>query len=78
MKLLAFLGLMLILLGLTLIILTYLINYSSKVSFENLRRLPKFLIYIYEKNGLTFITSPILIIIGLGYFLWVFLKIFHK
>jgi hypothetical protein len=76
-KLLAFLGLMFILLGLTLIILTYLINYSSKISFENLR-LPKFLIYIYEKNGLTFITSPILIIIGLGYFLWVFLKIFHK
>lgn len=78
MKILAFLGLMLIFLGLTLIILTHLINYSSKISFENLRKLPKFLIYIYEKNDLTFITSPILIIIGLGYFLWVFLKIFHK
>jgi len=77
-KILAFLGLMLIFLGLTLIILTHLINYSSKISFENLRKLPKFLIYIYEKNDLTFITSPILIIIGLGYFLWVFLKIFHK
>jgi len=45
---------------------------------ESLKKMPKILIYVYKKDNITFITSPILIMIGLAYFLWVFLKIIHK
>gem|GEM_PF-2119987 len=78
MKFLILLGLTLIFLGLTLIFLTYLINYSSKISIESLKKIPKFFIYVYEGRSLTFITSPLLITIGLVYFLWFFFKLFHK
>ncbi|MEM1588677.1 MAG: hypothetical protein QXR82_07525 [Candidatus Bathyarchaeia archaeon] len=76
MKSLIFLGLILIFLGLTLVILTYLIDYLNKVSLKSLKKLPKFLIYVYEKDELTFITSPILIIIGLVYIVWFLFKLY--
>ncbi|MBS7655539.1 hypothetical protein KEJ50_03455 [Candidatus Bathyarchaeota archaeon] len=78
MKSLTLLGLLLIILGLTLIALTYLINRFSSISIKGLKKIPKILVYIYKKNNITFITSPILIIIGLAYFIWLFLKIIHK
>jgi len=69
------LGLLLIALGLALVLSPFLLKFTPAL--ERLEKLPKILIYVYRRDNFYFITSPILIIIGLAYFvylLWRLLK----
>lgn len=59
MKLMTWIGLLLILLGLIFITLPILGQYVS------LKNIPNWLIYTYRKNGFLFITSPILIVLSI-------------
>jgi len=64
-------GVTLILIGIALILVPIIVKLFPSV---NVEKIPWFLLYIYRKNGFFFATSPILIIIGIAYFLWVFLR----
>jgi len=68
-------GLILIIVGIILMALPFIFKHIPKI--EKLERFPKILVYVYRRDDFYFITSPILIIIGLVYFvyvLWKFLK----
>ncbi len=55
-----FLGLVLTLIGISLMVLPLLGSMLSKDL-----RLPSIILYVYEGNGFTFVTSPILLIISI-------------
>ncbi|HID17777.1 TPA: hypothetical protein EYP26_05740 [Candidatus Bathyarchaeota archaeon] len=74
-RLLAIAGLILVGIGLALIALTFLAERVRPPSLETLEKAPKILIYVYRKDNLFFITSPILILAGVAYFLWILLRI---
>ena len=68
-------GLILIIIGFAIIVLPLIFKLIPTL--EKLERLPKILVYVYRYNNFYFVTSPILIIAGLVYFvyiLWKFLK----
>jgi hypothetical protein len=68
-------GLILIIIGIAIIALP--LSFKLIPTLEKLEKLPKILVYVYRYNKFYFITSPILIIAGLAYFiyiLWRFLK----
>ena len=68
-------GLILIITGIAIIALPLIFKLIPTL--EKLEKLPKILVYVYRYNKFYFITSPILIIAGLAYFiyiLWKFLK----
>jgi hypothetical protein len=68
-------GLILIIIGIAIIALPLIFKLIPTL--EKLEKLPKILVYVYRYNKFYFITSPILIIAGLAYFiyiLWKFLK----
>lgn len=64
-------GVMLILVGIALIVVPMVVKLIPALE---LRRIPWFLLYVYRREGFFFATSPILIIIGILYFLW---TLFH-
>jgi len=64
-------GVTLILMGIALILIPLIVKLFPSV---NLEKIPWILLYVYRKNGFFFATSPILIIIGIAYFLWVFVR----
>lgn len=70
------LGLIMIIIGVALVALPLLFRFMPAL--ERLEKLPKILVYVYRSDNFYFITSPILIIIGLAYFaylIWRFLKL---
>jgi len=64
-------GVTLILMGIALILVPLIVKVFPSV---NLEKIPWILFYVYRKDGFFFATSPILIIIGIVYFLWTFLR----
>jgi len=65
------LGVILILIGIVLVLVPLLVKVFPSV---NLEKIPWILLYVYRKDGFFFATSPILIIIGIVYLLWVSLR----
>jgi len=63
-------GIALILLGIALIIIPIIAKLMPDITLE---KIPWFLLYIYHRDGFFFATSPLLIIIGMIYFLWTIL-----
>jgi hypothetical protein len=61
-------GMTLVLIGIVLILLPIIIRHIPTMDLE---KVPWLLLYIYRKDGFFFATSPILIIVGIVYFLWV-------
>ena len=66
------LGLLLILIGVLLVLFPFLIKHAPTL--EKLEKLPPILVYVYRRNGFYLITSPILILIGIAYFVYVLLR----
>jgi hypothetical protein len=64
------LGVMLVLMGIVLILIPIIVKLVPEIDVE---KIPWFLLYIYHKDGFFFATSPLLILIGIIYFLWAFL-----
>jgi hypothetical protein len=56
-----------ILLGVALLLLPLITKIISTIDLEKILWL---LLYVYRSDGFVFITSPLLIIIGVAYFLW--------
>ena len=61
----------LILMGFALLIIPIIVKIIPAVDLE---KIPWFLLYVYRNDGFVFITSPLLIIIGVAYFLWALLR----
>jgi len=57
----AWVGIVMILLGVLLVAIPYLIRYLPEVE-----RLPPILVYVYRRDGFYFATSPILIIVSIA------------
>ncbi|MEM2137064.1 MAG: hypothetical protein QXX09_02715 [Candidatus Methanomethylicia archaeon] len=66
------LGIVFILFGLALIIIPLIIRYLPSISIE---RIPWIILWIYRKDNFFFATSPILIIIGIIYMIWILIKL---
>jgi hypothetical protein len=64
-------GIILILVGIAFVLIPIIIKVFPELDLE---RIPWFLLYVYKKDGFFFATSPVLIIIGIVYFLWIFLR----
>ena len=64
-------GILLILIGVALVLIPIVVKLIPEI---DVKQIPWFLLYIYHKDGFFFATSPLLIIIGLLSFLWVFLR----
>lgn len=65
-------GWIILITGALLVLLPMLAKYLP--SAEELEKVPPILLYAYRKDGFTFVTSPILIIISLLSMLWSFLR----
>jgi len=66
----AWLGAMMILLGVLFLAIPYLIRYAPEIE-----KLPPILLYVYRKDGFYFATSPILIIVSI---VWVFVSLLRR
>jgi len=64
-------GLLLILIGIALVLIPIIVKLVPEI---NVEKIPWFLLYIYRKDGFIFATSPLLIIVGIGYFLLTYLR----
>ena len=64
-------GVTLILMGIALVLVPIIIKLISPV---DLKKIPWILLYVYRRDGFFFATSPILILIGIVYFLWALLR----
>lgn len=62
-----FLGIFFILIGIALVLIPVLAKYISEA---DLNKIPWFILYVYRSDGFVFVTSPLLIIIGLVFFVW--------
>ena len=58
-------GFILIALGVILVLLQFVLEFAPRL--ERLGKLGKLVIYVYRRNNFYFITSPLLILIGLAY-----------
>ena len=67
-----FLGIFFILIAIALVLIPLLARYIPEIDFD---RIPWFLLYVYRNDGFVFVTSPLLIIIGIAFFAWSF---FHR
>lgn len=67
------LGVFFIIMGIALIAIPMIIKWLSSFQFERipLEKIPWIFLWIHESNGFWFATSPILIIIGIIYLLWI-------
>lgn len=65
------LGLLLITLGILALLIPFLLESEA---LRWLERIPPIIIYVYRRDGFTFITSPILIIISVLYLLYRWLQ----
>lgn len=62
-------GLILITLGVVLVLLQFFLEFVPRL--ERLGKLGKLVIYVYRRNNFYFITSPLLILIGLAYLIYI-------
>ncbi len=65
----AWLGVIMILLGVLFVAIPYLIRYAPEIE-----KLPPILLYVYRRHGFYFATSPILIIVSIVWVLASFLR----
>jgi hypothetical protein len=70
-KMLTSMGIAFIIIGVALIMIPLIVKIIPSISIE---RIPWIILWVYRKDGFTFATSPILIIIGLIYLIWIKLK----
>ena len=63
-------GLAFIIIGVALILIPFIMKYIPNMELE---KIPWFILYIYRRDGFFFATSPILILIGIIYILWIIL-----
>lgn len=66
------LGFLLVIIGVLLVALPYIVKHFPAV--ETFEKIPPILLYVYRKDDFYFLTSPILIIAGAAYLLWLFAK----
>ncbi len=66
------LGLFLIVIGALFVALPYVLKHLPTL--ERLEQVPWILLYVYRKNDFYFVTSPILLIVGVAYALWLFIR----
>jgi len=66
----AWLGTIMILLGVLFLAIPYLIRYAPQIE-----KLPPILLYVYRRDGFYFATSPILIIVSI---VWVFVSLLRR
>lgn len=66
------LGIFFIALGIIFILVPLLIKFIPSISIE---KIPWIILWIYRKDGFIFATSPILIIIGIIYLIWMIVKL---
>jgi len=66
----AWLGAIMILLGVLFLAIPYLIRYAPQIE-----KLPPILLYVYRRDGFYFATSPILIIVSI---VWVFVSLLRR
>jgi hypothetical protein len=62
------LGLFLIVIGAVLLAVPYILKHLPTL--ERLEQVPWILLYVYRKDDFYFMTSPILLILGMAYLLW--------
>jgi hypothetical protein len=70
-KMLTSMGIAFIIIGVALIMIPLIVKIIPSISIE---KIPWIILWVYRKDGFTFATSPILIIIGLIYLIWIKLK----
>ncbi|MCR6624439.1 MAG: hypothetical protein NDF58_07700 [archaeon YNP-LCB-024-027] len=70
-KMLTSIGIAFIIIGVALIMIPLIVKIIPSISIE---RIPWIILWVYRNDGFTFATSPILIIIGLIYLIWIKLK----
>ncbi|MEM0083894.1 MAG: hypothetical protein QW743_00165 [Candidatus Methanomethylicia archaeon] len=68
------LGIFFIVLGVIFILVPLLIKLIPSISIE---RIPWIILWVYRSNGFIFATSPILIIIGIIYLIWILIKMHY-
>jgi len=66
------LGIFFILIGITFVLIPIV---AKLVPQADLEKIPWILLYIYRRENFVFVTSPLLIIIGIAYFFWTY---FHR
>jgi len=66
------LGFFLILIGVLLLAVPYVVKHLPTL--ERLEQIPWILLYVYRKDDFYFMTSPILLIVGVAYLLWFFIR----
>ena len=62
------LGLFLIVIGAVLLAVPYILKHLPTL--ERLEQVPWILLYVYRKDDFYFMTSPILLILGMAYLVW--------
>ncbi|MEM0054274.1 MAG: hypothetical protein QXL89_08835, partial [Nitrososphaeria archaeon] len=72
-KLLIGLGVFFIIIGIAFIAIPMIAKLFSSIQLE---KIPWILLWIYKSDGFWFATSPILIIIGIIYLIWIFTKLY--
>jgi hypothetical protein len=70
-KMLTSMGIIFIVIGVALIMIPLIVKMIPSISIE---KIPWILLWVYRKDGFTFATSPLLIIIGILYLIWIKLK----
>jgi hypothetical protein len=70
-KMLTSMGIIFIAIGVALIMIPLIVKMIPSISIE---KIPWILLWVYRKDGFTFATSPLLIIIGILYLIWIKLK----
>lgn len=66
------LGILFIMLGVIFILIPFLVKFIPSIQWE---KIPWIILWVYRKNGFAIATSPILIIVGILYLIWIILKI---
>ena len=65
-------GFVFIIIGALLLAIPYFIKHVPTV--ERLEKVPAILWYVYRKDNFYFMTSPVLLIAGAAYLLWLFIR----
>jgi len=65
------LGIFFVLIGIALVLIPLIAKYLPGVDFS---KIPWFFLYVYRSDGFFFATSPLLIAIGIIFFLWSLLR----
>ena len=67
-------GIFFIILGLAFILVPLIVRYLPSIS---LKRTPWIVLWIYRRDNFWFATSPILILIGIAYLIWLLIRLFR-